>query len=104
MPNKSSVHGGSISEGTIIHGTLRAQDLLLAFADELNRVLPFNGNSLAHDARRAVDTQDEDANEILCELIDQLDTIAQREGFYFGTHEGDGSDFGYWRLEAEQED
>ena len=99
MPNKSSPHGGFISEGTIIHGTLRTQDLLLAFADELNRVLPFNGNSLANDARRAVDTQDQEADEILLDLFDQLDSIAQREGLYFGAHPGDGSDFGYWRSD-----
>jgi hypothetical protein len=100
MPNKSSPHGGFIMEGKIIHGTLRTQDLLLALADELNRVLPFNGNSLANDARRAADIEDDEtAQEILNDLFDQLDTIAQREGFYFGAHPGDGSDFGYWTAE-----
>jgi hypothetical protein len=106
MSNKSSPHGGFISEGTVIHGTMHIDHLLSAFADELNRVFPFNGNSLANDARRAIDLQEdaETKSEILTDMFDQLDSIAQREGFYFGAHPGDGSDFGYWTPEDDQEE
>lgn len=114
MPNKSSPHGGFISAGTIIHGTLRTADLLRAFADEYERVLPFNGRAMADEARNiagimsAADligagsvAQDEEASDMLSALFDALDEIAQREGFYFGASEGDGSDFGYWTTEEE---
>ncbi len=106
MPNKSSPHGGFISEGTIIHGTLRTQDLLRAFADEIDRVLPFNSFSVVYDARRAAAERDADiddgmAEEVLADCFDQLDSIAAREGMYFGAHPGDGSDFGYWKHEQD---
>jgi hypothetical protein len=110
MPNKSSPHGGFISEGTVSHGTLRTQDLLRSFADELERVFPFNGLGLVIDARNVADVLDadpdasEDASDVLFDVIDQLNTIASREGLYFGAHEGDGSDFGYWRNEDDTPD
>jgi hypothetical protein len=112
MPNKSSPHGGFICEGTVSHGTLRTQDLLRSFADEYQRVLPFNSFELVYDARNCANEMDEDENhpgnaqtgsEIVEELIDALDAIAQRDGFYFGTHPGDGSDFGYWVIENDSD-
>jgi hypothetical protein len=105
MANKSSPHGGFISEGTVSHGTLRTQDLLRRFADEYERVLPFNSREAVSDARNCANEIDEDENhpgnaqtgsEIVDELIDALCCIAAREGLYFGAHPGDGSDFGYW--------
>src|SRR5438045_6239700 len=106
MPNKSSPHGGYICAGTVSHGTLRTQDLLRAFADEYERLVPFNSLALVHEARGAADLIDHDdataddceaGSEIVNELADALDDIAHREGdYYFGTTEGDGSDFGFW--------
>jgi hypothetical protein len=114
MANKSSEHGGFICEGTISHGTLRTQDLLRAFANEYERILPFNGRDLASEARQNADILDmpnqdtprnnEIAHDVLNDLFDALDTVAHREGMYFGAHEGDGSDFGFWMLETESEE
>lgn len=111
MPNKSSPHGGFISEGTISHGTLRTPDLLRAFANEYERVLPFNSRELVTDARNSANEIDSDkfphpgndqcGAEIVAELIDALNAVAAREGMYFGAHEGDGSDFGYWKTDRE---
>lgn len=107
MPNKSSPHGGYICEGTVSHGTLRTQDLLRTFANELKRVLPSNGQRLAFEAHEMADLLDrdikpqdtgEDAGYTLEALFDQLEEIARREGLTFGAHEGDGSDFGYWKT------
>lgn len=112
MPNKSSPHGGFISEGTVSHGTLRTQDLLRSFADEYERVLPFNSSSLCSEAREAADMLDkptarqpqgfaEIADDILTSLFDSLQTVAARENLTFGAHDGDGSDFGYWAGDAD---
>lgn len=106
MSNKSSPHGGFISERTVSHGTLRTPDLLRAFAAEYERVLPFNSREAVTDARNCANEIDDDpghpgnnqtGSEIVSELIDALNECAAREGFYFGAHEGDGSDFGYWK-------
>jgi len=112
MPNKSSPHGGFITEGSVIHGTLRTQDLLRAFGTELQRVFPFNGSGLAFDCREAANALDYEpdgqvaqmtANDVLQDAFAQLNDVAQREGLFFGAHEGDGSDFGYWKLETEED-
>ena len=111
MSNKSSPHGGFISEGTVSHGTLRTQDLLRAFADEYERVLPFNSLARVMEARQiadAIDSNHENDNEYasaaVTELHDALNEIASREGLYFGNTEGDGSDFGYWAVENENDE
>lgn len=108
MPNKSSPHGGFISEGTVSSGTMRTQDLLRAFADEYERVLPFNSRNMCAKARELadkVDAADGDPNDEAIDyvgyMMDALQDIAAREGFYFGAHEGDGSDYGYWATETE---
>jgi hypothetical protein len=109
MTNKSSPHGSFIVEGTVIHGTLRSQDLLRAFADEYKRVLPFNSFNMTYEAYACADDCDIDPegelaqhdHDIIEGLINALDTIASREGFYFGAHPGDGSDFGYWSVEED---
>lgn len=96
----------NITEGTVIHGTGRTQDLLRAFADELERVKPENDTNLLLQARCDADILDgtptpeeqEEAVDTLCVIMDELDIIAAQHGFYFGAHEGDGSDYGYWEV------
>lgn len=46
----------------------------------------------------------EKADYVLSDVMDQLDDIASREGMTFGAHEGDGADFGYWKLPEEEQD
>jgi hypothetical protein len=112
MPNKSSLHGGQFVTGTVSHGTLRPQDLLRRFAAELNRLMPYNAFAMTEEARGVADVLDDMPDEkdifsawdILTELMDELNTIAAREGnYYFGTTEGDGSDFGFWETEEDTE-
>lgn len=97
---------GSI--GTISHGTMRSEDLLEAFADELEYLckandLPVDG--LVQEARDVdpEDYGDETVSELIDDLIDALNEFAPPY-CYFGAHEGDGSDYGFWpSIEAIEE-
>lgn len=82
--------------GTVSHGTLRTEDLLPAFAAELRRVTSHPGNlTLAAEAEAIMNFESEEASELCNDLIELLNEYAP-EGMYFGAHEGDGSDFGWW--------
>jgi hypothetical protein len=103
--------------GSISSGTLRAEDLLEAFASELEGVTLTHGdelsrpenfsqrdriNSLIWDAREC-DPDSMDADGLVEELIDALNEYAAPYT-YFGAHPGDGADFGYWpSLDAIEE-
>lgn len=78
-------------EGTISHGTLKLEDLISAFGPVLRDLAPAKWASL-------VVHQSSDLQEFVIKLIDTLDDLAP-EGYYFGTIEGDGSDFGFWKEE-----
>ena len=83
-----------IIPGTLIHGTLRTEDLIEAFRAELSRIDPIAEAAIVP----ADDPESEDAQYELDELFEVLDRYAP-EGYYFGAHEGDGSDFGFWPIE-----
>jgi hypothetical protein len=96
--------------GTISHGTLKTEDLIVAFADALNTYGSGEGNAKlvmeAFEAVQAMTTniiEAEEANEIVVELQDSLDEIAAQHGLYFGNTEGDGSDFGFWPIPESDE-
>jgi len=74
--------------GTISHGTLRPEDLLRAFADELE-YLDADGKyaELIAEARAGDD--------VVAELEDALNEFAPPY-CYFGAHPSDGADFGFW--------
>lgn len=102
--------------GSISHGTLRTKDLLSTFASELESLVFLNGNHFsrpenfakrdrlnniigyAQDAwtEDGESLEDEDtAQELVQELQVALEQFAPPY-CYFGAHEGDGSDFGFW--------
>ena len=95
--------------GTIIHGTLRTQDLLRAFAYTLNELNDGRHSILFNDALSLAykldNLEDDDrvtelydaADETVSQLFDALQDFAPADA-YFGSHEGDGSDFGFWPL------
>lgn len=103
MPNPFSPHGGSISEGAISNGTLRTQDLLRTFADEIERIHPFNTSAFVAECREAADALDaetlteHDAALVLSEAFSRLEDYAP-DDMYFGTLEGDGACFGFWAF------
>lgn len=84
--------------GTVSHGTMREEDLIPAFTDVLGVLDP-----LAAAYVHRICEPEEGSNDpefVLEELFDQLDEWAP-EGYYFGAHPGDGSDFGFWQNEEE---
>ena len=83
-----------ILPGTIIHGTMRPEDLIPAFRAELERIDAIAEGSIVP----ADDPESDDGQEELIELFDALDRYAP-EGMYFGAHPGDGADYGFWPIE-----
>ena len=99
---------------SLSHGTLRRQDLIPTFLDALKRyapeeyaaymVAPFSPiPSYVYDEGDDAEWWDsEEAGYLLDELFDTLEETAP-EGCTFGAHEGDGSDFGFWQVEEDEE-
>lgn len=107
MPNKLSPHGKTIVEGSVSWGTLRTQDLLRRFASELEEIKPFGEHGLLNEARTCADDLEAgrpcaDAQEVLSEVMDVLNSAAP-DGMYFGATEGDGSDYGFWSTNDEED-
>jgi len=93
------------SIGSVSSGTLRTEDLLQTFVDELERVLKRQPRSfkrrpyrkLLNDATHAMRVVADGivADDLVNELQDALSDFAPPY-CYFGTVEGDGADFGFW--------
>ena len=93
--------------GTVSHGTLRSEDLLGAFSNELRCLVgkeaaaawPYLSTLTGADDCLAEiqdsDSEPADTQEIINELIDFLSALAPPY-CYFGAHPGNGSDFGFW--------
>tara|TARA_Y100000310_G_scaffold343680_1_gene452443 strand:- start:1457 stop:1825 length:369 start_codon:yes stop_codon:yes gene_type:complete len=113
--------------GTLIHGTHRSEDLIPCFLAEYRRLvqewselhrasdgggIPVGAfNRHAHNlalfdknVKADWDTGEAERGEIMAwdleDLFDLLDEFAP-PGYHFGAHEGDGSDFGFWKDEEE---
>lgn len=110
-----------INIGSISHGTMRAEDLIPAFIDELESQKPLHRahrkliTSIQKNIARYEDNppenvesdgsywDSEDASYDLESLFDALGEYCAPY-FYFGAHPGDGSDYGYWLSESFQDD
>jgi hypothetical protein len=102
--------------GSISHGTLRTEDLLSSFASTLEGLIFINGdyycrpenfserdklNTLVGESQDqwTEDGTELEDEEIAQELVNDLSYALEQFApsyCYFGTHEGDGSDFGFW--------
>lgn len=105
--------------GSISHGTMRLEDLIPCFLGELDRLREarsFAEHRLGDAERYGIEDdqlgeierrmtsggiyfESEEAEWDLIILIDMLEDFAP-EGHYFGAHEGDGSDYGYWEYDG----
>lgn len=108
--------------GSVSHGTLRAEDLIPTFLDTLgtlggsdavsaacrSAVFPSHVNvpegpapnygytwSDAESPETRAYLESDDAADDIRQLVDALNELAPAY-VYFGTHAGDGSDYGYW--------
>jgi hypothetical protein len=86
--------------GSVIHGTLDQEDLLDAFAAELNRLVPGHPVVKAAYALMAEwgEGTPEEAQQ-LCDLVYELEDVLTElcpPFLYFGPHPGNSSDFGFW--------
>ena len=93
-----AVPGESIS-----HGTMRTQDLIPAFLDVIRdtpEYVPVRKASpaAAMEDKEAGGWNSEGAEGLLESLVDTLDSYSP-EGYYFGAHLGDGSDYGFWKMD-----
>jgi hypothetical protein len=105
--------------GSVSSGTMRTEDLIDSFAVELRyqmgRVRMSRDQRKRHGAlyRECValgtgdagsdEYETDEAREILSELFDALDCYSAPY-FYFGAHDGDGADYGYWLSSSFVED
>jgi hypothetical protein len=74
------------------------QSLLSEFRNLVGEAVEFHELNDDGYSSAYVDSVETDAQEIIVELFDALDQLSP-EGFYFGSHPGDGSDFNYWDIE-----
>jgi hypothetical protein len=87
--------------GTVSHGTLKPDDLIPAFAEELEYQLQRNPEFRPQFASLLAEAEDcdHDHEDVLLEdLIDALQGFAHPD-HYFGASDGDGSDFGFWKID-----
>jgi hypothetical protein len=89
--------------GTVSEGTQRPEDLIPKFldvleahapdkAEEIRRLYP---ETLAHLSDDTVSRVVTARGMLLEDLFRELEEVAPR-GHYFGAHESDGADFGFW--------
>ena len=100
-----STQTSKVNIGTLTQGTLRSEDLIPAFTYEL-AYLSNGQHPLLHEIKQfdwysedisldIGDSQQEIASDLVNDLMDALNEYAPPHT-YFGTLEGDGSDFGFW--------
>jgi hypothetical protein len=100
--------------GSISHGTMRSGDLIPVFADELRALRGSLPRDLYNEIRQwerteydesapAQDIHEEYGEQIVEALFDALNEYAPPYG-YFGSHPGDGADYGFWLCEDFQTD
>ena len=96
-----------IQLGSVSTGTLRTEDLLPAFADELSVMeMSETGVKLLGEVEQFFgapedslpDWESEKASYMVDEFIDALNEYAPPH-MRFGAHEGDGADFGWWAVD-----
>ena len=91
-------------EGTVIHGTLRAQDVAPAYLHALEHYAPYYVGTdwfreIADEVQRIVDLDGEveNAHDIIVRLEDEINSLLP-DGWRFGSSEGDPADIGLFTF------
>jgi hypothetical protein len=95
------------SFGSISSGTMLPADLIPTLASELDSLLRRQPKGfkraeyrkLVREAEAIDDYDSEDAGYVLEDLFSKLEDFAPPYG-YFGSHPGDGADYGFWLSEG----
>jgi len=94
-----------IHEGTVSEGTLKEEDLIPKFYSALKAISrKLSDKALQEIGDYVLDNLEESPEQRLSQVCDILREALEEtapEGYYFGTLEGDGACFGFWREEAE---
>jgi len=93
----------AVANQTVIHGTLRTEDLVEAFTDEYERIGGRPHNVELFRAHLLLPEGEDRGDELSYDLEDLYELLNELapEGTSFGAHEGDGSDFAFWTHEEE---
>lgn len=93
------------TSGSVSWGTHLPSDLIPRFLHKLAQLDESKAAALRAELPEDLEPNDsywesEEAHWLLEELFDVLDAFAP-DGHYFGAHEGDGTDFGFWPLDED---
>ena len=90
--------GKAVIDQTVIHGTLRPEDLVGAFTDEYERLGGRPSNIELFRSHLLLEEGPEREDELFNDLEDLFELLNELapEGTTFSSHPGDGSDFGFW--------
>ena len=85
--------------GTVSHGTMRNEDLMSTFEQEIKRLtIPESFQKIRNERKLWKKSGKFWKSDYVNFLFDKLDELAP-EDCYFGATEGDGSDYGFWKIE-----
>ena len=92
-PETSTTQNDELRDKSISSGTMRTEDLFPRFVAVLRQYNPEEAKQ--YDGIDPASIPDPEVADLMDRLFNSMDTIAP-EGCYFGAHEGDGADFGFW--------
>jgi len=101
LPNRPTLSRPTLPVGTISHGTMQARDLIPAFLDALRACNPDLADKLEDDRPPLAGRYSEELDDWFHEALWTAMEAHAPEGYYFGSHPGDGCDYGIWPIEAE---
>ena len=78
-------------------GTLLTEDLYASFMPVL-KALSLKDYVAMLEYWQSLGSDLDDESQFIAELFDVIDSYSP-DGYYFGSHIGDGSDFGFWKSE-----